>query len=80
MFADEEVDAVTRNIEEILQFHEQFVEELRASLKPHGFTMTAVADVADTMQFRQKKGIGPIDRNLEAAITIVSKKFATQVR
>lgn len=80
MFSDEEIELVTRNIEEILQFHEIFVDDLRRALKPLGFSMATIEDVADIIHSRQKKGIGVIDHVLEAAIAVVSKTFKTQVR
>ena len=68
LFTDSEIDALTRNAEEILQLHEHFVRELRVILEPLGFTMDQDQD--DSHQH--------ID-NLDAAIRAVSTKFATEV-
>lgn len=81
MFTDQEIELVTRNIEDILQFHEAFVAELQRALSPLGFCMVPDGWEANDpdIHVRQKKGIGPPEQNVEAAIAIVSKKFATQV-
>lgn len=68
LFTDSEIEALTRNAEEILQLHEHFVRELRAILEPLGFTMDQDQD--DSHHH--------ID-NLDAAIRAVSTKFATEV-
>ncbi|KAJ7178981.1 hypothetical protein C8R46DRAFT_1345431 [Mycena filopes] len=39
IFTDAEIDLLTRNAEEVLQLHENFVEELRAAILPLGFPM-----------------------------------------
>jgi RhoGEF domain len=69
LFTDSEIEALTRNAEEILQLHEHFVRELRAILEPLGFTMD---------QDYQDDSHQHID-NLDAAIRVVSTKFATEV-
>lgn len=82
MFSDQEIELVTRNIEEILQFHEAFVDDLRAALTPLGFCMVPEDgwEMTNPLHVRQKKKeIGQPEQNLEAAIAIVSKKFTTQV-
>jgi hypothetical protein len=82
MFSDQEIELVTRNIEEILQFHEVFVDELRAALTPLGFCMVPEDgwEMTNSLHASQeKKGISQPEQNLEAAIAIVSKKFTTQV-
>jgi hypothetical protein len=79
MFSDDEIDLVTRNIEEILDFHEVFVDELRIALVPLGFSMVSDrSEVGDALHTRQK-GNGPPEPPLEAAIAAVSNMFTRQV-
>lgn len=71
LFTDREIDLLTRNAEEVLLLHENFVEELRAAMLPLGFPM-------------ELSGPGDLDekeliRNIDAAVGEVSTKFATQV-
>lgn len=68
MFTDSEIETLTRNAEELLQLHEHFVRELRAILEPLNFTMDQDQD----------DGYQHLD-NLDAAIQVVSTKFATEV-
>ena len=79
MFSDEQLEIVTRNIEDILFFHEQFVSQLREDLLPLGFSMT------DNREVGKAKGQdsamdGATDDGFEAAITAVTKIFTSQVR
>ncbi|KAF8812238.1 Dbl homology domain-containing protein [Phlegmacium glaucopus] len=67
LFTDSEIEALTRNAEEILQLHEHFVRELRAILEPLSFAMDQDED----------DGYKDLD-NLDAAIRVVSTKFATE--
>lgn len=80
MFSDQEVELVTRNIEEILQFHEAFIDELRVELTPLGFCMISEdgREMTNASHIKQKQ-TGHPEQNLEAAIGIVSKKFTNQV-
>ncbi|KAK7061919.1 DH domain-containing protein [Favolaschia claudopus] len=69
LFTNTEVDLLTRNAEEVLQLHENFVEELRAALLPLRFPMEISA-------------VGPLNEkeliaNIDAAIGEVATKFAT---
>jgi hypothetical protein len=77
MFSDVEVELVTRNIEEVLRFHETFVDELRAALMPVGFSALSNGSEADDMLqlTKLKEDIGP---HLEEAIVLVSKMFTRQ--
>ncbi|KAK0206391.1 hypothetical protein DFS33DRAFT_1239634, partial [Desarmillaria ectypa] len=73
LFTNSDIELLARNAEEVLQFHENFVEEIRAALTPLGFPVEST----------EKLGTGPgvnnrgID-NLEACISFVSTKFATE--
>lgn len=73
LFTDRQVDLLTRNAEEVLQLHENFVQELRAAILPLGFPMeispTPVSDLEEKERFR----------NIDAAVGQVSTKFATEV-
>jgi hypothetical protein len=77
MFSDVEVELVTRNIEQVLRFHETFVDELRAALMPVGFsTLSNGSEADDMLQLTElKEDIGP---HLERAIVLVSKMFTRQ--
>jgi len=72
LFTDQEVELLTRNAEELLQLHEHFVQELRADLAPLGFLMHAPQGAEDD----KRQGT----QNTDAAIRVVSTKFATEVR
>lgn len=69
LFSDSELEALTRNAEEILQVHEHFVRELRILLEPLGFVMEM--DENDL-------GYDHLE-HLDEAIRAVSTKFATEV-
>lgn len=70
LFSDSELDSLTRNAEDILQLHEQFVRELRVLLEPLDFGMEMAEDHHAHLHLK----------NLDAAIRVVSAKFATEVR
>lgn len=72
LFTDREIDLLTRNAEEVLQLHENFVEELRAAVLPLGFPM----EISGTGGLDERELI----RNIDAAVGRVSTKFATEVR
>lgn len=80
MFSDEQLELVTRNIEEILYFHEQFVGELRVDLSPLGFSMTGDGEVVGKMSAQDAAIDDATNDCLEAAIIAVSRKFTSQVR
>lgn len=73
IFTNSEVDALTRNAEEVLQFHENFVEELRTAMAPFGFRM----------ELSSERSVDEIlegsTQNIDEGIAIVSAKFATEV-
>ncbi|KIK67961.1 hypothetical protein GYMLUDRAFT_238141 [Collybiopsis luxurians FD-317 M1] len=74
IFKNSEVDALTRNAEEVLQFHEHFVEELRTALAPFGFRMElSSCSLADPHEEPLRNA-----ENIDAGIAIVSTKFATE--
>ncbi|KAG6854873.1 hypothetical protein C0991_012063 [Blastosporella zonata] len=71
LFTNLEVEVLTRNAEEILQLHEQFVRELRKEMAPLGFNMEAYqrsGDPAKTLTIQ----------NTDIAIRMLSTKFATE--
>ncbi|KAG6833911.1 hypothetical protein H0H87_007922 [Tephrocybe sp. NHM501043] len=73
LFTNLEVELLTRNAEEILQLHEQFVRELRKEMVPLGFNMEAYQrsdDPAKTSDFAIQ--------NTDAAIRTLSIKFAAE--
>ncbi|KAF7301818.1 DH domain-containing protein [Mycena indigotica] len=69
LFTSREVDILARNVEQVLQLHENFVQELCVALSPFGFTMES--DPALTSD-------KPQIHNLDDAISVVSTKFATE--
>jgi hypothetical protein len=80
MFSDEDLELVTRNIEEILRFHEIFVDELRTALIPLGFSMSNDgSEIGEMLHMKQKKDIKSPDPPLEAAIAVVSTIFTHKV-
>lgn len=76
LFTSSEVDLLTRNAGQLLEFHEQFVNELRAALTPLGFSGHAhEPDTDEVSEETSKKRV----ENIDAAIFITSAKFATEV-
>ncbi|KAG5648921.1 hypothetical protein DXG03_000270 [Asterophora parasitica] len=73
LFTNHEVEILTRNAEEILQLHEQFVRELRKEVAPLGFPMEAYVR-SDDLAMAKSSAVS----NADAAIRIVSTKFATE--
>ncbi|KAF7292322.1 DH domain-containing protein [Mycena chlorophos] len=69
LFSNREIEAVARNAEQVLQLHENFVDELREALLPLGFAMEATPISVDEKAQT---------RNLDKAIAVVSTKFATE--
>ncbi|KAG1759832.1 hypothetical protein EDD22DRAFT_782023 [Suillus occidentalis] len=72
VFSPADLDLITRNMEEILKFHEQLVCELRALVSPLGFPM--ILDGARSVAIKQKE----YARNLETlhlALDAVATKF-----
>jgi len=65
-----------RNAEEILHFHEQFVEELKSAMATLGFPVELMTHNWESSISPEKyrEGIG----NVDAGIAIVSTKFATE--
>lgn len=74
LFTDQEVELLTRNAEDILQLHEQFVRDLRDEMGPLGFPMEAHERLEDLEKHQAEFG-----HNTDAAIRAVSTKFATEV-
>ncbi|KAH7931233.1 Dbl homology domain-containing protein [Leucogyrophana mollusca] len=76
LFSPTELDTVTRNAEEILKFHEQFVRDLQSAIAPFGFSMTLESPhsgIDPAKQYRQ--GIGTSSYNLHGALHAVSSLF-----
>jgi len=73
LFSEVELQLLSRNAEEILNFHERFVEELRLALAPLNIPMNA-----DESDFANKEGLVDTSHTDEA-IAIVAAKFATEV-
>ncbi|KAK0242610.1 hypothetical protein EDD85DRAFT_925870 [Armillaria nabsnona] len=73
LFTNSDIELLARNAEEVLQFHENFVEEIRAALTPLGFPVESTEKLGTDLGI----GNGGID-NLEACISFVSTKFATE--
>lgn len=74
IFKDSEVDVLTRNAEEVLQFHENFVEELRTAMTPFGFRMDLSSERPSDEEIPEAS-----TENIDEGIAIVSTKFATEV-
>lgn len=68
LFSANELDLLTRNVTEIYQFHDTFIEELGDALGPLGFHFSP--------DFQPMANTG-FD-NVDAAIAITSTKFATE--
>jgi len=82
IFTDHEIELLMRNAEEILQFHENFMTELRVLLKPLGFSMEHNGDLVafDPPEIGRESGALHVQlRNLNEATRLVSTKFATEV-
>ncbi|KAJ6598899.1 hypothetical protein DFH09DRAFT_1129509 [Mycena vulgaris] len=72
LFTDREVALLTRNAEEVLQLHENFVEELRTAMLPLGFPMELSGAAVDLVEEQERI------RNVDAAVGAVSTKYATE--
>ncbi|KAJ7781076.1 hypothetical protein B0H16DRAFT_606759 [Mycena metata] len=72
LFTDAEIGLLTRNAEEVLHLHENFVEELRAAILPLGFPMEPLEVQADGVEQQERI------RNIDAVVGEVSTKFATE--
>ncbi|KAG6821574.1 hypothetical protein H0H93_000083 [Arthromyces matolae] len=73
LFSSLEIEILTRNAEEILQIHEQFIRELRKEMAPLGFYLEAYQRSND-----QITALSTAIQNTDAAIRIISSKFATE--
>ncbi|KAF9464392.1 hypothetical protein BDZ94DRAFT_1321048 [Collybia nuda] len=71
LFTDQEIELLTRNAEDILQLHEQFVRELRDEMSTIGFPMEVHESPLERHQ-------ADFSRKTNAAIRAVSTKFATE--
>ncbi|KAF9057953.1 hypothetical protein BJ165DRAFT_1521287 [Panaeolus papilionaceus] len=68
LFNDRDLQSLIRNAEEILELHEHFVKELTIILQPLGVTMESEEGSGDPASLH----------SLDAAIRVVSTKFATE--
>ncbi|KAJ4478294.1 hypothetical protein J3R30DRAFT_3703023 [Lentinula aciculospora] len=73
IFKSTEIDVLTRNADEVLRFHEHFVEELRSTMAPFGFSMELSSEHSSDEEIPE----GSL-KNIDAGIAIVSTKFATE--
>ncbi|KAK0490862.1 hypothetical protein IW261DRAFT_1556027 [Armillaria novae-zelandiae] len=73
LFTNGDIELLARNAEQVLQFHENFVEEIRAALTPLGFPVESTEKLGTGLGI----GNGGLD-DLEACISFVSTKFATE--
>lgn len=80
MFSDEEIDLVTRNVEDLLHFHQGFVQDLQIALEPLGFSLISEGSDDPVLVYsREEKGIGPPGDALECAIAVVAEKIKHHV-
>ncbi|KAL0067588.1 hypothetical protein AAF712_005303 [Marasmius tenuissimus] len=77
LFTDMEVEMLTRNAEEVLQFHERFVKELKISMDSLGIPMETADDLRTSNDPIPERLMPGVD-NVDAAIAAVSTKFATE--
>ncbi|KAK1229535.1 hypothetical protein PQX77_007423 [Marasmius sp. AFHP31] len=77
LFTDMEVEMLTRNAEEVLQFHERFVKELKISMNSLGIPMETADDLRTSNDPIPERLMPGVD-NVDAAIAAVSTKFATE--
>ncbi|KAH7876853.1 uncharacterized protein C8R40DRAFT_1096057 [Lentinula edodes] len=73
IFKNPEIDVLTRNADEVLQFHEHFVEELRTAMAPLGIHMESSSEHSSDDEI----SVGNVE-TIDAGIAIVSTKFATE--
>ena len=69
-----EMDIVMRNAEEIMQLHEEFIDELRDALLPHGIRMGVVRSEEGWPELNDQS-----DCDIDSAIGVVATKFAVEV-
>ncbi|KAF9055501.1 Dbl homology domain-containing protein [Hymenopellis radicata] len=72
LFTNAEIDQLTRNAEEVLQFHEHVVEEMSCVLTPLGFPMDFVGSSEPSAPSKAALA------NIEIALSFVATKFATE--
>lgn len=74
LFTNLEIDMLTRNAEDVLQFHEHLVEEMRTVMTPLGFDMEFESKASDPLPPSEATLA-----NLEAGLSFIATKFATEV-
>ncbi|KAJ7498755.1 hypothetical protein FB451DRAFT_1014407, partial [Mycena latifolia] len=72
LFTDREVGLITRNAEEVLHLHENFVDELRAAMLPLGFPLELPGAPAEMLEEQERI------HNIDAAVGAVTTKYATE--
>ncbi|KAL1747650.1 hypothetical protein HDZ31DRAFT_80227 [Schizophyllum fasciatum] len=68
-----EMDIMMRNAEDIMQLHEEFVDELREALLPHGIRMGVVRSEEGWPELNDQS-----DCDIDSAIGVVATKFAVE--
>lgn len=72
LFTDREIGLITRNVEEVLHLHDNFVEELHTAMLPLGFPMESLGVPVDASAENERI------RNIDAAVQAVTTKYATE--
>ncbi|KAI5830560.1 hypothetical protein K523DRAFT_20646 [Schizophyllum commune Tattone D] len=68
-----EMDIMMRNAEDIMQLHEEFIDELREALLPHGIRMGVVRSEEGWPELNDQS-----DCDIDSAIGVVATKFAVE--
>lgn len=80
LFSAPDLDAITRNAEEILEFHEGLVRELRAVVSPFGFSMSLEGQPnRDVGAQPHANGLAGSYDDMRAAVNAVSAIFTEHV-
>lgn len=74
MFSDSDIQLFTRNVEDILSLHKDFVDELKAELAPLGIPLTL-----QDLNYSEKEPRTVDTTHIDQAIYVVASKFATYV-
>ncbi|KAH7887609.1 hypothetical protein F5I97DRAFT_859415 [Phlebopus sp. FC_14] len=76
LFSTEDLDAITRNAEDILNFHEKLVDELRTAVSPFGISMSSegISDEGNAAQQRSPEDAVSSD-DVRRAVNAVSIIF-----
>ncbi|KAJ8523543.1 hypothetical protein ONZ45_g114 [Pleurotus djamor] len=77
LFSEDEIALLTRNIDDILELHEHFVEELRIAVSPFGLS-GALTEADAHSERHYSETYEQMASNVEAAIKAVCTKFAIE--